>query len=351
MDKGIIEKIIEAANHAPSGGNSQPWKFVVEHDTVRIIMLPEKEHPVLNFRNRGTYVAHGALLENIDVAAQSFGYEAVFNFFPEPHVSAAVTFRPFARGGDNTDLHDILFKRHSNRKPYKTGPLSEDTKKFILREADKFPQCRLSIVEEGESIRSVAESTALDIRINLENKRLHELFFKEVLWNEEDQHQQPGLYIRTMEAAPPKSSVMQLLRHWKVAQLFNKIKLVQKIYEENAKTLASSSLCGAVIVPDDDDSFMHAGRLIENIWLRATKSGLSFQLIAGLVFLWQQAHFGERHLFSDTELNEISEAYKRLQNVFGVKDGEVIATTFRIGEAPPPMAVSYTRPPDITFED
>ncbi len=348
MDKGVITKIIEAANHAPSGGNSQPWKFVVKHDTIQVVMLPEKEHPVLNFRNRGTYVAHGALLENINVASRSFGYEAAFNLFPEPHVSAKVTFQPLAGGDNNADLYNIISERHSNRKPYKIDLLPDNTKKFIFHEAEKFPQCRLSIVER-EFIRSVAESTALDIRINLENKYLHELFFKEILWKEEDQHQRPGLYIKTMEAVPPKSSVMWLLGNWKAAQLFSKMKLTQKITEENAKTLASAGVCGAIVVVNDDLNFIHAGRLIENIWLRATKSGLSFQLVAGFVFLWQQAHFGEKHLFSGAESKEISEAYEHLRDVFGVKDGEIIAATFRIGEASPPLAVSYKRPPEIEW--
>lgn len=349
MDKGIIEKIIEAGNHAPSGGNSQPWRFVVTGDVIKVVMLPEKEHPVLNFRNRGTLIAHGAMLENIAVASKSLGYEAFFDILPQPTVSAVITFKPLVGGPGNSDLHKAIPQRHSNRKPYKTDPLAKETKQFLFEEAERFPQCRVVVVE-GKSVYSVAESTSLDIRINLENKRLHELFFKEVLWNEEDQHQHPGLYIKTMEAVPPKSSVMRLLGHWRVAQLFSKLRLTQKIAGENAKTLASAGACGALIVPNDDRSFIDAGRIIENIWLRTEKSGLSFQLVAGLVFLWQQSHLGNDSSFSETESKEISGAYQRLQGIFNTKEGEIIATTFRIGEAPPPMAVSYKRPPEIEWK-
>ena len=347
MDKEVITKIIEAANHAPSGGNSQPWRFIVAGDSIKIVMLTENEHPILNFKTRGTYIAHGALLENIRVAARHFGYKALFSVFPEPTVSAIVTFRPSDKHSD-IDLYDAVSKRHSNRKPYNTILLSEDTKNFVFHEADGFPQCRLSLIE-GTSVGLVAESTALDIRINLENKRLHELFFKEVLWKEEDQHTRPGLYIKTMEAEPPKSSVMRLLGSWRVAQFFKKMTLIQKITEENAKTLASTGAFGAIIVTNDDHSFISAGRMIENIWLRATNAGLCLHLVAGFVFLWQQAQFGEQQIFSDKERKDIAEAYQKLGEIFQVRPGEVIAATFRIGEAPPPLAVSYKRSAEIDW--
>lgn len=345
MDKGVITKIIEAANQAPSGGNTQPWKFVVEHDTLKVILFPEKDHVVLNYRNRGTYVAFGALLENVKIAAQSLGYEAVTSISLEP-ISAKITFQPLIKVDTSVDLYDVISRRHSNRKPYKTNPLPEETKSYILHGASSYSPCRISLVE-GEAIHSVAAGTAFDLYVFLQNKLLHKLLFDEMLWKEEDQHTRSGLYIKTIEAAPPKSFVLKLLSHWGVAQFFNKIKLSRKIYEENAKTLSAASLYGAVIVPNNDESFVQGGRLIEDIWLRATKQGLSFQLVAGLVFLSQQMSFGKKELFSQLEAKMILDAYETLREAFNVKEGEVIAATFRVGEAPPPMAVSYKRPPEV----
>lgn len=345
MDKGVITKIIEAANQAPSGGNSQPWKFVVGNDILEVIMSPEKDHPVLNYKNRGTYVACGALLENIKIAAQSLGYEAVANVSLEP-ISAKITFQPFTKVDPGVDLYDVISKRHSNRKPYKTNPLSEETKSYILHSANDYSPCRVSLVE-GEAIHSVAASTGFDLFVFLQNKLLHKMLFDEMLWKEEDQYHRSGLYVKTIEAAPPKSYALRLLSHWGVAQFFNKIKLSRKIYEENAKTLSAASLYGAVIVPNNDESFVHAGRLIEDIWLRTTKQELSFQLVAGLVFLSQQMFFGKKELFSQSEAQMISDAYGTLRKAFDVKEGEVIAATFRVGTSAPPMAVSYKRPPEI----
>lgn len=72
ISREVIQKILEAGAQAPSGSNSQPWRFEVAGGTISIIMLPEKDHPILNFRNRGTLLAHRALIENIVIAAAHY---------------------------------------------------------------------------------------------------------------------------------------------------------------------------------------------------------------------------------------------------------------------------------------
>src|SRR3989344_6844296 len=139
MDKEIIKKIIEAGNHAPSGGNSQPWKFIVKNNVIQIIALPENDHRILNFKNRGTYIAHGALIENIDITSRALGYEPKFELFPKTNVSTSVTFYPL-NGTREVDLYSYIFQRHSNRKSFKTEPLSQKEKEYIFQDVNKFPQ-------------------------------------------------------------------------------------------------------------------------------------------------------------------------------------------------------------------
>lgn len=347
MEREIIEKIIDAANQAPSGGNSQPWKFKVKNNTINVIALPEKDHPVLNFKNRGTYLTHGALIENADIAARALGYNLTFDLFPERDISVRITLEPLA-GERSADLYNIIFDRHSNRKPYKTERLDEEEKNYLFQEINKFPQCKLAIVER-EEIRRAAESLAFDIVIFLQNQLLHKLLFQEILWKEEEQKYRPGLYVKTMEMAGPKALVFRLLKNWKMTQFFNKMKLPQKIYEENVKTAASSGLIGAVAVRDEDINFIDAGRLMENIWLRAAKLGLGFHLITGVVFLWQQVNFGKREIFSEKEKDIINRAYENLRETFKIGD-KIITFAFRVGRAEAPLAVSSKRPPDIEWQ-
>jgi len=346
MEKEIIKKIIEAGNLAPSGGNSQPWRFIVENDSIKVIALPDKDHKILNIKNRGTWVAHGALLKNFKIAAENFGFEPVIELFPEMHVSAIVKFKP-ADTDNKTELYEALFNRHSNRKPYDKEPLPENDKKYLQEGIHDFPQCELVFVE-GEKIKKVAENVSYDTVVSLQNRLLHKHLFDEVLWNEEEQHSKGGLYFKTMEMAPPKSTVFKLFKMWHINQFFGKIGFRKKILEETSRKMGQSALWGAITVNDEDINFLHAGGLIQDIWLRATKLGYSFQLVVAIAFLWQQANFGNRNIFSHHDLNMIENAYKNLKEAFGVKD-RIIALMFRIGKSGPPLAVSHKRPPQIEW--
>ncbi len=348
MQKEKIQAIIEAGNLAPSGSNSQPWKFAVRGNgnKIDVIGLPERDHAVMNFRNRGTYVAHGALIENMEIAARQQGFAPHVTVFPGGNVFASFELRP-AEKVVTHNLASAISHRHTNRRPFKTTPIGEHDKKYLFEEAQRFPSCELSIVE-GE-LQPVAENLAFDILVTFQNELLHRLLFEEILWEEEHQKTRKGLYVRTMEVKPPKSSIFKLLRKWKTAQFLSKLKIPKKIYEENAKTISSAGLIGVIAVKDNDQDFIEAGKMVENIWLRAAKLGLGFQLITGVLFLWQQANLGNAAHFSALDREIIDRAYDRLRESFKTTNG-ILAVAFRIGHSGPPTAVSHKRPPEIQWE-
>ena len=95
-----IQKILEAGCRAPSGSNSQPWRFMVKDNQISIFALPEKDHPILNFRHRGTWVAHGALLENILITSSHLGYKTDVKLFPDkdyPKFIAKIKSKPLSK--------------------------------------------------------------------------------------------------------------------------------------------------------------------------------------------------------------------------------------------------------------
>ena len=78
----VTIKILEEAIYAPSGENCQPWKFAVDGSNVHIFNVPEADASLYNFEQRGSYVAHGALIENIVIVALKYGYKASVKLFP-----------------------------------------------------------------------------------------------------------------------------------------------------------------------------------------------------------------------------------------------------------------------------
>jgi len=60
---------------APSTHNTQPWRFEVDNNVLRITPDHARSLPQADPTTRNLFVSIGACIENIIVAAQAYGYE------------------------------------------------------------------------------------------------------------------------------------------------------------------------------------------------------------------------------------------------------------------------------------
>ena len=363
-----ITKILTYAAMAPSGSNSQPWKFRVLENRIDVIALPEKDHPVLNIQNRGTWVAHGALLENLSIAASALGYNADITIFPDinsPNLTARVMIEK--KQSLSESLFEAIPKRVTNRKPYQKTPLSVKEKELLQQHASILHnRAQLFLIENSKKLETLGSALAVNEIVMLENKTLHRLFFDEIVWTKkEEQEKKSGLYLKTMELEAPKEKILKILRHWPIMRIANALGFARKaVAADNAKMYASCAAMGLITVSNEDRAFIDAGRLMERIWLQATSMSLGFQLVTGVLFLKQGIDRGNTAKLSDEHLMFIREAYQTILNAFSplggsrlAEDGEsrrvtpkwIPAVLFRIGNSAPPTAYSSKKLPDIEF--
>ncbi|RME58144.1 hypothetical protein D6779_07120, partial [Candidatus Parcubacteria bacterium] len=294
----------------------------------------------------------GALLENIDIAARHFGYEADIAPFPDPqnpNITARITLRRGAtkNGGD---LYLAIFRRSTNRKPFATTPIADSVKQAFLRSANPYPDVELKLVENKATLQTLGTAGAANEVVLFSNKTLHRLFFDEIVWTEEEERERKGgLYLKTMELKPPQEKMIKLLRHWPLMRLAGLLGIPKAIAKENARTYASAGLMGAIVVPDDDKSFLHAGRVLQRIWLTATKENLGFHIITGILYMYQQLIGGKKELFSPRQQQVIRKAYHATASAFGVPKDKCIAVMFRTGKADPPSGTSSKKAPEIHY--
>lgn len=78
-----IKQIINDAVLAPSGENCQPWRFVARGNVIGIYNIPEADQSLYNFEQKGSYVAHGALLTNLEISAREHGLVPEIAVFPD----------------------------------------------------------------------------------------------------------------------------------------------------------------------------------------------------------------------------------------------------------------------------
>jgi len=68
-------RIIKYAVKAPSGHNTQPWKFKIGNDSITILPDFTRALPVVDSDNHALYISLGCALENLIIAANQFDYE------------------------------------------------------------------------------------------------------------------------------------------------------------------------------------------------------------------------------------------------------------------------------------
>lgn len=126
----IILKIIKCAVKAPSGHNTQPWKFKFENESISILPDFSRALPVVDGDNHALYISLGCALENLIIAANQFDYETKVTIHDSGN-EAFINADFYQIGAtEKTDLFNFVEKRQVTRNRYKP----EKIQKEVLRE-------------------------------------------------------------------------------------------------------------------------------------------------------------------------------------------------------------------------
>lgn len=351
-DKTTIQKIIDAGVLAPSGGNSQPWRFQVRGAEIEVFSLPERDHIVLNFRERGTLLAHGALLENMVIAASACGYEAKLTFLPDRQMPKFIARISLVKSGARTSpLFEALAQRVTNRKAYKKKSLTAAEREVVFLCSDGHQEVKVQFVEDPKVIADATRYASAAERLIFSNQDLHRLFFNELVWTaEEEKKRGGGLLAATLEIPPPKLFAVRLFKSWPIMKLANRILgMADLIVRDNASVYASASAVGAVIIPDKDINFIRAGQVLERLWLEITRAGLSLHPITAFSFLFQRISSGEGGIFSEDERDLVRRAYTGVKSFFNLREDELVGLLVRIGKSDPVSERSHRRPAEVDW--
>ena len=353
MNRGDLTKIIEAGVAAPSGDNSQPWRFTAHDNSLEIFNIPNRDNPYYNFRQRGSFVAHGAVIENITISSRSLGYAPEIKLFPTGDLIngpvARINFHETKAEKD--PLYEFITERATNRKPYDSKrSLSEKQRTDFLNATGNDTNIEFIFTESQKDKSIIGQAVSVNEIVALETEGLHKVFFEDMVWSQKEEEQKKsGLFIKTLELPLPIQLLFRGLRHWPFNNFLNKIGFAKIAAMGNAKIYASGSALGIITVTNQDaESFVNAGRLMQRIWLKATSMGLSVQPIAGMLFLAQRIKEGDAGQLAENHKLLISSAYTKIENIFGIKN-KTIAMLLRIGHASKPSARSSRKLPEINW--
>lgn len=131
-DKSDVYRILYYASLAGNSHNTQPWKVKVIDDYTMEVYADTLRHlKVVDPTRRGLFISLGAFIENIKIAAGSFGYSADIVIKAEkPTDTLAAVIKLSQTEKTNFSLVD-LENRKTTRTPFENSPINANDLKLI----------------------------------------------------------------------------------------------------------------------------------------------------------------------------------------------------------------------------
>lgn len=343
--------VLELARWAPSGDNSQPWRFEIAGERQFVVHGHDtREDCVYDLAGHGSQLALGSLLETIRIAATGQGLVAQVERrtqMPEQYPTFDVRLEN-APGTRPDPLLPWIPLRRVNRAALSPRPLPEGTKRLLEAAAGAG---HTVIWLEGWSAR--ARMAALLFRnagLRLRLPEAFELHRSIIEWNA--RHSETRLPDHALGLDPLTRRAMRHAMHsWQRMRFLNRY-LGASLLPRLEMEVIPALLCGAhfAIVaaspPRTVDDQVAAGASTQRFWLTAARLGLQLQpAYTPLVF---SEYDRDRIRFTaDTALiQEAARIRARLEALLG--EGNAARAVFlgRLGYGRPARARSTRRPLD-----
>ena len=259
-----LKFLLRYAILAPSGPNTQPWKFAINDNSISVFADLTRSLPFVDPSNRTLFMSVGCAIANLDVAAKHFGFAPNISYFPDGLESDLVASVQLSAGQEPVDGQDDLFaqiqRRHTTKDRYEHALIETP----LLKEMER------NINHPGLYLTYLADEDAKDRMADLVS-RAHQI----QLAKKEFRHNL-GEWLRNNWTDEPDGMPLYTFGVHDVISLgfpsaFKEFDLSRPvIYRDSGLIHDCSTL--AVLTSDQDDklTWTRCGFALENLLLRAT---------------------------------------------------------------------------------
>src|SRR3990172_3889164 len=339
-----IRKIVTYGVMAPSGDNCQPWAFRLKGDLLEVIDDRTKDTSFYNFRNTASYIAHGALLENLRIASSALGFSMEEAIFPEGEEGLIVASIRFSKAPPkNEPLFPFIDKRCTNRFKYNGAPLTDEARRGLLASINSIAGAELALAE-GRAKKIAAKAASQNDRILFEHRGLHDFLFDHIRWSaEEAEATRDGMDIRTLGLDPVQQRLFPLLKSWGILKLLNSVGLSRMVPHQSYMLCSGSSAMGlGEVKGSEPNAFLDGGRAVQRVWLTASMLGLSLQPMTGILFMLNRL-YNESDSIGSSYRIMLKRAEALLKEAFSLKPGYTPVMLFRLGIGRTPRVSSLRK--------
>jgi molybdopterin/thiamine biosynthesis adenylyltransferase/nitroreductase len=335
LGRTAVQNVLECAQRAPSGGNTQPWSLRVDADEMRIDLVRSRSS-ALDIGYRGSAVAIGAALHNARAAAAAHGILGEHELIESDTTPLAAVLR-LGTGDDALLAGDYpgALTRETNRR-LGTGARIGDRALADLAAAAAAEEATVRIVTERSDLAAAAAVLGESDRIRYLTPRLHQEMFAELRWPGDDPR--TGIDISSMELAADEQAKLRIAGRQDVMSQLREWSGGAALGGYTRDRVLSSSAVLAVTFPRRQGptaprltDYAHAGAAVQRVWIEAQRLGLAVQPVSPL-FMYAR-HPDELIAISPDFADTLASLQGRFLNLLGVPGHEIMALVLRLSYA------------------
>ncbi len=292
MSRDTLSHILDLARWAPSGDNTQPWRFeIVDDELIRVHGTDTRDHILYDYDGHPSHIAHGALLETMRIAASGFGLTSRWTVSSEGDHRNPVYDVSLAQ--DPAMVRDPLFDcietRTVQRRPMKTTPLTGTQRQALIDAAGEGFSVQL-FESWGERMR-VAGLLWDSAKIRLTCPEAYPVHKEIIEWRA--RFSKDRIPEQAVGVDPATARLMEwVMQSWGRVAFFNRY-LLGTVAPRIQLDLLPALCCAAHLLvrpqrpPELLADWVQLGTVVQRIWLTATHQGLHLQpQMTPVIFRW-----------------------------------------------------------------
>ncbi|MDO9314010.1 MAG: molybdopterin biosynthesis protein MoeY [Burkholderiaceae bacterium] len=345
---GVMMQILDLSRWAPSGDNTQPWRFeVLDESHVVVHGFDTRDHCVYDLNGRPSQISIGALLETMAIASSAHGLAMqATRRLSVPETTPTFDVRFEANVSVQVDpLIASITKRSVQRRPMSSRALTSEEKQAL--EDSVGPDYSIQWFECFPERFRTACLMFNNAKLRLTMPEAYLVHRSVIQWDA--RYSEDRVPDQALGIDPLTARLMQwVMKSWNRVVFFNTF-LAGTWAPRIQMDFIPSLACGAHFVlkangmPTTVDDFVTAGRAVQRFWLTATHLRLVQQPEMTPLIFASYSREGTRFTSSTKLLADAVKLELATRGLLGAGH-ECAVWMGRVGAGPPSASRSIRRP-------
>lgn len=342
MISNKVQQWLDNARSAASGGNAQPWsvyyEVIDERVAIQLSIDPEYilQASAMDVNGVASAIALGCLAENLMIVAGHDGYllkENKWNLQKTIELSSVtLIFEPTEKAATKNVLSiESLFKRWTNRNPYKTDTIDPDMIKSIYEIFNKYSALEYAEVKHGHP-ELIKELSKIE-KVRWTNEIFLKSMLAEIVFDSKQNKSFDGIPAEQLGISFFEQKLLKLTKKFFGASLFIfKAGLYRLSVKKNVTDLLEN--CDRIFFLQakniDFKNCFEMGLCFQEVWLQINNTGVAFQPIGSFFIPLGYWHDPARYQFNPEQMELLQQVTMNCKALFSI-DLKKPTMAFRIG--------------------